>query len=63
MEGVTDFCPGEKPTVRIAHQLSEEPRRENRLRTTLTHEYGHVKFHAFLWAVQQPGVPPLSGIG
>ncbi len=53
VEGVTDFCPGRKPQVRIARDLSEDPRRENRLRTTLTHELGHVKFHNFLWAFHQ----------
>lgn len=53
VEGVTDFYPGQKPRVRIARDLSEDPRRENRLRTTLTHELGHVKFHNFLWAFQQ----------
>ncbi len=52
VEGVTDFNPGRKPRVRIARQLSEDPRRENRLRTTLTHELGHVKLHSFLWALQ-----------
>jgi Zn-dependent peptidase ImmA (M78 family) len=37
--------------VRIAAQLSETTS-ENRLRTTLTHEYGHVKFHDFLWQME-----------
>jgi hypothetical protein len=49
VEGVTDFFPGTQPKVRIARELSEEPRRENRLRTTLTHEFGHVKFHGPLF--------------
>ena len=49
VQGVTDFLPGKKPRVRIARELSEEEWRENRLRTTLTHELGHVKFHNFLW--------------
>jgi len=49
VEGLTIFCPGKKPRVRIARELSEDPRREHRLRTTLTHEYCHVKFHAYLW--------------
>lgn len=49
VEGLTEFIPGEKPRVRISRLLSEDPRRENRLRTTLTHEFGHVHFHNYLW--------------
>lgn len=55
VEGVTEFRPEEKPTVRVSRTLSNDPRRENRLRTTLTHEYGHVHFHAYLWAMQSAG--------
>jgi hypothetical protein len=53
VEGVTDFFTDRKPAVRISRELSEDSRRENRLRTTLTHEYGHVKFHAYLFATQE----------
>lgn len=49
VEGVTVFEPGRKPRVRIAAHLAEDDRRENRLRTTLTHEYGHVRFHGYLF--------------
>lgn len=49
VEGITYFRPGQKPTVRIASSLSENRRLENRLRTTLSHEYGHVKYHDPLW--------------
>jgi hypothetical protein len=49
VEGVTIFVPGGKPKVKIAAALSEGPARENRLRTTLTHEYGHVHFHSYLF--------------
>ena len=49
VEGLTEFRPGEKPRVRISRLLSEDPRRENRFRTTLTHEFGHVHFHNYLW--------------
>jgi hypothetical protein len=49
VEGVTDFFPGDKPRVRIASALAEQKGREHRLRTTLTHEYGHVRFHGHLW--------------
>ncbi|HZM04971.1 MAG TPA: hypothetical protein VFC44_18375 [Candidatus Saccharimonadales bacterium] len=49
VQGVTDFFPKRKPRVRISRELSENPLRENRLRTTLTHEYGHVRFHDYVW--------------
>ena len=49
VEGVTEFIPGARPKVKISGRLSEDRRMENRLRTTLTHEFGHVKFHAPLW--------------
>jgi len=47
-DGYTDFFFDRKPRVLIAKRLSD-PRYENRLRTTLGHEYGHVWFHAPLW--------------
>lgn len=47
VEGVTDFILDGKPHVRIA-QVLWQPQRENRLRTTITHELGHVIFHDFL---------------
>lgn len=49
VEGVTIFNPGSKPHVKIASDLASSPNRENRLRTTLAHEYGHVHFHAYLF--------------
>ena len=49
VEGVTDILRGKKPRVRISKHLSEQ-KSQNRLRTTLTHEYGHVRFHAPLFA-------------
>ena len=45
VEGVTEFAKGWLPSVAIAGALSEDDRRVNRLRTTLTHELGHVRFH------------------
>jgi hypothetical protein len=51
VEGVTEFTPGQRPTVRISTTLSA-PYVENRLRTTLTHEYGHVHFHQFMFEVE-----------
>jgi hypothetical protein len=49
VEGVTEFRSGRRPIVRISSALAEAVNRENRLRTTLTHEYGHVHFHRFLF--------------
>jgi hypothetical protein len=66
VQGVTEFVSGRKPLVRIARRLSENPRYQNRLRTTLAHEFGHVRFHGPLyraqWAVGQlfAGGPPMG---
>jgi len=49
VEGVTEFRSGRRPIVRISTALAEAVNRENRLRTTLTHEYAHVHFHRFLF--------------
>ena len=49
VQGATDFFKNKKPAVSISDQLSNASQMENRLRTTLTHEYGHVKFHDFLY--------------
>lgn len=48
VEGVTQFVREAKPKVSISAAISENSRMENRLRTTLTHEYGHVHWHAYL---------------
>ena len=53
VEGMTEFFRRGKPAIYIDAALSA-PGRENRLRTTLTHELGHVKFHAFLWTFETP---------
>jgi len=53
VEGLTDFFPDRKPAVKISADLSLDDRREHRLRTTLAHEYGHVKFHTFLWELSR----------
>jgi len=47
-DGYTDFFPNERPQVKIASRLQQEYL-ENRLRTTLTHEHGHVRLHGFLF--------------
>ena len=54
VEGVTEFRRGRKPRVSIAEFLSKNQRRENRLRTTITHEYGHLRFHGYLWETEPP---------
>lgn len=54
VEGVTEFVRGAKPVVAISAKLYENSRQENRLRTTLTHEFGHVRFHACLWELESP---------
>jgi hypothetical protein len=52
IEGVTEFRIGQKPIVKIASRLTESPNLENRLRTTLTHEYGHVHFHDHMFQIE-----------
>lgn len=49
VEGMTEFFADRAPAVSISARLADDPRRENRLRTTLTHEFGHVHFHRYLW--------------
>ncbi len=48
VEGVTEFYASKKPRVLISAELVDQPHRENRYRTTLTHELGHVHLHGFL---------------
>ncbi len=55
VEGVTDFIPSQRPKVRISRRLTEDIRMTNRLRTTLTHELGHVHFHSFLFDAERSG--------
>ena len=61
VEGVTEFRPGRKPRVRIAGELAYDERRQNRYRTTLTHEYGHVRFHSYLFEIES-GSDDLFGL-
>lgn len=48
VEGMTEFFYDRKPKVSITAELSEQSWREHRLRTTLSHELGHVHFHRCL---------------
>ncbi len=50
VEGMTAFYPDRGPEVSISEKLANDTRRENRLRTTVAHEFGHVHFHRYLWA-------------
>lgn len=54
VEGVTEFRRNRKPRVRISQHLGEAENRQNRYRTTLTHEFGHVKLHGYLFALDEP---------
>jgi hypothetical protein len=59
VEGLTHFQAGRKPRVRISASLAGNENRQNRLRTTLAHEYGHVRFHAYLWDLARGSHPLL----
>lgn len=61
IEGATDFFKNKEPVVLINKELTEQSWREHRLRTTLGHEYGHVKLHAFLWKTYRPKLIPSPG--
>lgn len=50
IDGLTHFFPKRRPNVKIASRL-QQPYLENRLRTTLTHEHGHVILHGFMFAL------------
>jgi hypothetical protein len=52
VEGVTLFKPGHKPRVQITAALAYDDGRQNRYRTTLTHEYGHVHLHTYLFEME-----------
>lgn len=49
VEGVTLFVPGAKPRVKTSRELAENSSLANRFRTTLSHEFGHVHFHSYLF--------------
>lgn len=56
--GYTEFQRGRKPMVTIARELWEQRHRNNRLRMTLGHEYGHVLFHTWLYDKYGPAGGP-----
>ena len=51
VEGLTVWL-AQGPHVKISALLANDHYRQNRLRTTLTHEYGHVHFHTALWRLE-----------
>lgn len=57
VQGVTYFQPDGRPIVKVSRDLGEERWRENRLRTTLAHEFGHVRLHSFLWVTEAESLP------
>jgi len=56
VEGMTIFSRKCPPRVQISNLLSKSTNQANRLRTTLTHELGHVIFHNFIWSFEQPNL-------
>ncbi len=63
VQGVTYFYGDKRPRIRIAKELIEQEHRAHRLRTTLTHEYGHAHLHAALWTFgQTPLFPTMDPI-
>jgi hypothetical protein len=60
VEGLTDFFRDKKPAVKISKELSLDGKQNHRLRTTLAHEYGHVKFHYFLWDMNFKAEKPVN---
>jgi hypothetical protein len=57
VQGLTSFASGRRPSVRVDERLSTNPRRGNRLRTTLAHEFGHVRLHNILFQEEAKAVP------
>lgn len=54
VDGFTDYSGSSKPLVYINKRLYNKPYLENRLRTTLAHEYGHVLLHGPLFRDDSP---------
>jgi hypothetical protein len=51
--GESEFLPGEQPRVGIWRELTEKDRYENPLRTTITHEFTHVRHHGPLFELHR----------
>jgi len=53
VEGLTEFAPNKKPSIKISSLLSSaEMIYKNRLKSTMAHELFHAKFHNLLWALK-----------
>lgn len=63
VEGVTVFARDGRPQVLIAKHLSEQSWSHHRLRTTLTHELGHARFHNLLYQVAEQAELFSLGVG
>ena len=63
VEGITLFFSDRKPIVKVAEELAVTSYREHRLRTTLTHEFAHVKLHSCLWQFNQLRLLPQEDNG
>ncbi len=63
VEGMTLFFKDRDPAVKISEHLDSSGPRNNRFRTTLTHELGHVKLHGFLWQFHQLPLLPREDNG
>jgi len=51
VEGETEFRPNERPLIRMSAEIANDPRRRNRLRTGLAHEWFHAAFHRTAWEI------------
>jgi hypothetical protein len=56
VEGLTEFVTGGRPKVAVSQHLQSN---ENRQRTTLAHEFGHVHLHAYLFDMKDRQVTAL----
>lgn len=52
VEGLTEFTPNKKPSIKISSLLSSAEIYKNRLKSTMAHELFHAKFHNLLWALK-----------
>jgi len=54
-EGASVFAPDAPTRVYVSRALSQDSRRENRYRSTLAHEFGHVRLHGPLFRAVRTG--------
>lgn len=51
-DGLTDFRPGERPSIMLNEALMSNPLRRKRGRTTLAHEWFHAVYHRDVWELR-----------